>query len=196
MAPLSANQALLHLGVSGTTQKQYRADGVSEKVADRLAARAGLTTYEVWPEMIDHIIDDAMVDCARPDCPDRFLPNDRRHIYCSTTCKNRMAARRWTARSREGRRDELRAERRAYYETYGEYERARQRRHHERTYADRKDDINARRRARYAKAKSAKNAGNGRPIDGADGPSSTPDAPTCPPIPTGALVHREGQEVA
>ncbi len=53
---------LAHLGrllrTSGSTWKGYRDEGVSELVADRLAARAGFVAYEVWPEMVQHQIDD------------------------------------------------------------------------------------------------------------------------------------------
>lgn len=44
----------MKLGLSGTTEKLYRRVGVSEPVADRLAVRAGMHPWEVWPEMAEH----------------------------------------------------------------------------------------------------------------------------------------------
>jgi len=46
------------LSVSGSQLNDYRDRGVTEKVGDRLATKAGFATYEVWPEMIDHAIED------------------------------------------------------------------------------------------------------------------------------------------
>lgn len=54
----SLNQMFEQLGVSGSTRKGYRELGVSELVADRLATRAGLVTYLVWPEIADDIADE------------------------------------------------------------------------------------------------------------------------------------------
>lgn len=44
------------LGVSGRTWQEYRDQGVSEKVADRMAVKCGLDPYCVWPEMLDDAI--------------------------------------------------------------------------------------------------------------------------------------------
>jgi hypothetical protein len=51
---LSEHQAAMRLGISGSTEQRYRREGMSEKVADRLAVRAHLHPFEVWPEMIEH----------------------------------------------------------------------------------------------------------------------------------------------
>jgi hypothetical protein len=44
------------LGVSGSTWQQYRSEGVSELVADRLAVKAGLHPALVWPELVEFAI--------------------------------------------------------------------------------------------------------------------------------------------
>lgn len=113
------------LNVSGSTWKQYRDEGVSERVADRLATKVGLVTYRVWPEMVDDIIADESVECAEPTCDDTFIPRWSRHAYCSPTCRRRAAKRR-ERQSADGAMKN-RERRRRHYQENGEYERARQR---------------------------------------------------------------------
>lgn len=48
---VSENQAVMRLGINGKAGQQYRAEGMTEKVADRMAVKAGLHPFEVWPEM-------------------------------------------------------------------------------------------------------------------------------------------------
>lgn len=55
---LSENQAIIRLGVNGRMGQQYRHEGMSERVADRLAVKAKLHPFEVWPEMADRAIRD------------------------------------------------------------------------------------------------------------------------------------------
>lgn len=50
------------LGLSGSTWKQYRDQGMSEKVADRRAAQCGFVAWEVWPEMLQDALEDAAAD--------------------------------------------------------------------------------------------------------------------------------------
>lgn len=56
---LTEHAAAVALGLSGSTQQDYRRRGVTEQVADRLAVRAGLVPYEVWPSMLDDAVDAA-----------------------------------------------------------------------------------------------------------------------------------------
>lgn len=53
-------RACILLGLRGQTQQAYRRDGVTHVVADRLACRAGLHPYTVWPEMAVHDEADAL----------------------------------------------------------------------------------------------------------------------------------------
>jgi hypothetical protein len=124
---ISPGTALARLGVSGSTAKQYRTEGVSGRVADRLAVRAGFHPAEVWPEWTDHQIEAAMVECAADDCADRFLPANSRHRYCSHRCQSRTAARARYARDEAGRERKRAAQRRYDAET-AEYRRAQRRR--------------------------------------------------------------------
>lgn len=48
------------LGMSGSTWQDARDRGVGEKAADRYAVRLGLHAANVWPELIDHALEDAL----------------------------------------------------------------------------------------------------------------------------------------
>lgn len=120
-------RAARELGLSGSTEQQYRRDGVSARVADRLAVKAGVHPYEVWPEMVDHVIAAMTVECEAGDCTNRFVPpvtasGQKRKRYCSRACqlrwnhkrryqsdpaareRQKAAARRYKAEVRESRR--------------------------------------------------------------------------------------------
>lgn len=114
------------LGLSGSTRNEYRDRGVTERVADRLAVKAGLNPYEVWPEMVDDLIADAEVECARTDCTVRFVPTHHRARFCCRNCKDVDGLRR-----RRQRPEVAAAARRsaaAYYAEHGDYVRAQRRR--------------------------------------------------------------------
>lgn len=111
------------LGISGSTWKEYRDRGVSEKVADRLASKLGLPVLAVWPEMIDDAIDDVSIECA--DCAVRFVPTRSHQRYCSQRCRRRAGNRKW--RQTDAGREWERSARRKRYQETGEYERARER---------------------------------------------------------------------
>lgn len=77
------------VGLSGSTLKHVRVNGLAERSADRYAVRAGLHPFEVWPEMVEHHQADATVECAAGDCSVRFIPTRKSHRYHSTTCFQR-----------------------------------------------------------------------------------------------------------
>ena len=81
------------LGISGSTWKQYRDQGVTEKVADRLAVRAGLHPSEVWPEIVDEWISASSGVC--PECGESFVKTRSSHRFCSDSCRRRPAQRRY-----------------------------------------------------------------------------------------------------
>lgn len=85
---MSHNQACYSLGLSGSTQQEYRRRGVTERVADRLAVKAGLIAYEVWPEMVDDAIASVQKRCERPDCARPFVPLHHRARFCTKRCKD------------------------------------------------------------------------------------------------------------
>lgn len=86
------------LGVSGSVQQEYRRRGVTERVADRLAVRAGLHAYEVWPEMVDHHIAACSIECADERCSELFLPVNGNQRFCSERCQKRANGRRYVRR--------------------------------------------------------------------------------------------------
>lgn len=111
------------LRVSGSVEQEYRRRGVTEVVADRLAARAHLATYAVWPEMIDHAIEDAET--------------------------NRLARQAARARHRYETDAEYRARRLAGARAYKEATRRAQAAYNARYRAENRDRIAARQRAHY-----------------------------------------------
>lgn len=129
---LSEHQLAIRLAVSGSTEQQYRRDGMSELVADRMACKLDLHPFEVWPEMIEHQAADVSKACDH--CGDGFIPDRRNARFCSTRCY-----RRWWAREQRRKRYATdptfaaaqRARRRDYYAENGTYERARERRRYD-----------------------------------------------------------------
>jgi len=119
---MSENGAARALGLSGSSYKQYRSAGVSELVGDRLAVRAGLHPYEVWPEMVDAAI---TRECAAPDCGQRF-PLDGKRRYCTTRCRRRHSMQKLRATPEGAEAARLAARR--YYAECGDYVRAERRR--------------------------------------------------------------------
>jgi hypothetical protein len=82
-----------NLGLSGGSITEASTNGLSEKLADRWAVRSGLDPYCVWPEMVDHLVAEAMRTCAADECEETFTPYHGKHIYCSRGCTRRQGAR-------------------------------------------------------------------------------------------------------
>ena len=100
---MSEHEAATDLGLKGSTYQDYKRRGVTEAVADRLATKAGLSPYEVWPELRDAVIaevlskpDDEVRICAEPSCGQPLPPAATvRRVYCSRACSDRRHKRRW-----------------------------------------------------------------------------------------------------
>lgn len=116
------------LKVSAPERKRYEA-GVTELVADRMAARFGLVAYEVWPEILDDAITDMERVCAAAGCTTRFVPPARvpNKVFCSTACKSRSQRTRryWED---EAFRERVKAASRRYYEETRDWQIERHRR--------------------------------------------------------------------
>ncbi len=132
----SRKAAARHLRISGSTEQDYRHRGVTERVADRLAVKAGLNPFEVWPEMADHAIEDH-----------REAERERRRRAYATNPK--VAARKKASAA-------------GYYAENRDYVLARERRRYAADpqrqrdraaawYAANRDEHNRRRRERYAR---------------------------------------------
>lgn len=121
---LPFKQACEQLGISGRTRIQYRDHGMSELVADRMAGKAGLVAYEVWPDMLDRAIEAVTRTCA--GCGEDFVPWRRDQKCCSRKCGSRARDRSHEAEAERRRyhtdpakRARRLETRRAYYEKYG-----------------------------------------------------------------------------
>lgn len=109
---LSEHQSALALGLSGSTEQDYRRRGLTERVADRLSVKAGLHPSFVWADWLAGL----EVVCASGDCTRRFVPRPlagRPHVYCSPRCRRREHKRRH--RMRPDVREVEAARQRAYY---------------------------------------------------------------------------------
>lgn len=133
----SEHQAAVRLGLSGSTEQEYRRRGMTERVADRLAVKAGLHPFEVWPEMLAQF----MSDLAQFDDDTKNKKDERR----------RASWRRYAAKRRQERPEEMRARDAAYYAECAEYVKARARRRYQ---AD-VERQRAARRERYARNREA-----------------------------------------
>lgn len=115
---------------NGSEWRLRREQGVTERIADRIACAAGYHPHEVWPEMLDHAIAD-LPDRRCDECDGEFIPaRPSIQRFCSRRCYRRHHARNTVRRKRatpEGA-EANRERRRRYYAENGEYERARERR--------------------------------------------------------------------
>lgn len=140
------------LNLAGSTWKQYRDEGVSEKVADRLAVRAGFHPFVVWPEMAEDNFADFARECAAEDCTERFIPHWKTPFqkWCSTRCKQRIKTRIRYQNDAEFRAKRS-VQRRQYYAATAE---SAKRKEQERYWAD-PEAARAKRRERYRRSKEA-----------------------------------------
>lgn len=135
---LSENAALEQLGVRGKDAQEYKRRGVTERVADRLAAKAGLPTLSVWPEMVDERVAEVERICA--ECGVRFVAHARhpRQRYCSRLCVVRANGRSEASRAASRRYAAKRAEDPEYRAARAEYLREYRRRYGSRINAQRR----------------------------------------------------------
>lgn len=80
-------------GISGSTLKLARERGFTADAADRYSTRCGLHPSVVWPSWLEDQIAAHEVECAAPDCTERFIPHGRRTRFHSTRCRKRTTAR-------------------------------------------------------------------------------------------------------
>lgn len=74
--------------------RRRRSEGVTERIADRLAVAAGFHAFVIWPEMADHVIADTQRECADEMCRAWFVPTNAKHRYCTDRCRSRASSRR------------------------------------------------------------------------------------------------------
>lgn len=86
---MSLSQACLTVGLSGSTQKAARCHGLSRQSVDTVSAKLRVHPSEIWPEVVDHDIEDHQVECAADNCTVRFMPAYPWQKFCSTRCRRR-----------------------------------------------------------------------------------------------------------
>lgn len=114
---LSSNATMRAVKAGGGRWTMALQQGISEATADRWATRLGFVPYEIWPEMVDHLVEDegAWVTCAADDCPQAFDPqasSKKKRRFCSRTCQTRVNKRR--QRTNPAQRERDREARRRY----------------------------------------------------------------------------------
>lgn len=127
-AEMTPQALAAHLGISGSTWKKYRTEGMSEVVADRRAAQCGFVAWQVWPEMLEQ----AMADEKERRRQQRNAQN--RRAYWKNPEKHRARSRRY----REEARAYSLARQRRWYQQNAERERQKRR---ERYRASKRGDI-------------------------------------------------------
>lgn len=105
---------------NGTEWRLRRQEGVTERIADRLAVAAGLHPATVWDGWADDVVFDRA--CQAHGCDERFIPRTSQHTFCSPRCRRRAKARRY--RSTEAGAENNRKWRRSWYEDCREYDNA------------------------------------------------------------------------
>jgi hypothetical protein len=121
----SGREMRLRLSLSGGQWSGARCHGFTRRVADRIAAIVGEHPSAIWPEVVDHDIEDAQTCCV--ECGDHFMPPRLGTKYCSATCRNRRKARDYQRRRRAADADYRERNRQyqaAYRQQYGDYTRA------------------------------------------------------------------------
>lgn len=80
----SYNQACERLGIGGAERNRIDADGgLSLDRAERIALKAGLHPWNVWPEMVDHLMEDEGAVRTCTVCGDTFRPRSHNQLCCA-----------------------------------------------------------------------------------------------------------------
>jgi hypothetical protein len=96
---MTPHAACLWLGCSGSTELEYRSRGVTDRVADRLAVKAGFHPFEIWPELADHRHVEIQKACA--ECGALFTPyRAAKDVFCGRACADRFHQRKRLTRKR------------------------------------------------------------------------------------------------
>ena len=116
---MTMSATCIEVRISGKSQQQAFCHGVTRRVVDRIAAELKEHPAIIWPEVIDHDIEDTTKVCDADDCETRFVPRNRAAKYCSKRCLARVKQRRYRA-TPAGRAANLRAKR-AYVAACADY---------------------------------------------------------------------------
>lgn len=165
LAPLAAlmgmseARAMRELGVAGRTAREYRVEGMSELVADRMAQRAGFVAWAVWDGMLEQAERDRRAAVAarrrksrrKASKAVRQRERDRVAAY-RAECREYVLAQQ--ARYRQAHAEEIRAQQARYRDANREAINAK----HRDYYARNRDQVLERQRERDGLKRAAKNA--------------------------------------
>lgn len=133
----------------GGERRRRRDEGVTERIADRIACAAGFHPWLIWPDMGDVAIADAGRVCADERCGAVFTPVGHQR-YCTPLCRSR-AHERAKYQNDPAHAEARRVKRRVDYKDGLAYERQQGRRYYEANA----EKLRAQRRDRYARQKAA-----------------------------------------
>ena len=88
---MTMSQTCIEVRLAGSTQKRGLCHGITRRVVDRIAAELKEHPAVIWPEIVDHDIEDTTLVCAADGCEERFVPHPRatRQKFCSKGCCRR-----------------------------------------------------------------------------------------------------------
>lgn len=79
----SYNQACERLGIGGAERKRITANGgLSLDAAERFAIKAGFHPWNVWPDMVDHLMQDEGAVRTCTECGVDFAPLTHNQLTC------------------------------------------------------------------------------------------------------------------
>ena len=84
---MTMSAACIEVGIAGSTQKSAKCHGVTRQVADRAAAHFKEHPSAIWPEVVDHDIEDSSRIC--PECHESFLPHWKTQKFCTPNHQRR-----------------------------------------------------------------------------------------------------------
>lgn len=96
---MSVNAVCIEVNVSGTTLRAARCHGITRRLVDRIAGQLKCHPAEIWPEVIDHDIEDHTALCE--ECAEPFVPSRKGHRFCSERCSHRRRSRTYVRRRLE-----------------------------------------------------------------------------------------------
>lgn len=136
IAGLTPSEAARRLGISGSTWKQYRDHGMTERVADRRAVQLGYHPHEVWPDMLEDAV--AVLDGQEAERAERRRQQrnaQNRRAYWRNPEKHRERSRTYRQESADYNRQRMRL----WYQRNAEEERRKRRERYQAGKRDVKD---------------------------------------------------------
>lgn len=90
LAPLITLTRMSHgeiaaaVGITSSGVQRWSTRGITERRADQVAVALGFSPYEVWPEMLDHAIEECVGVCVM--CGEPFVARKGQR-FCGDACR-------------------------------------------------------------------------------------------------------------